>query len=126
MNSLYDAAGFGRRLKEHRIKNHMTQEQLAEKIGTATSSISHLENGSHAPSLNTLLQLCKVFHIGVDELLCDSLPVKSDYLDKDIADLITGCTPLEKQMIKDIIRVTLSTLRNYERDESERTDVSDS
>lgn len=117
LKSLFDAADFGKRLKDFRIKNHMTQEQLADKIGTVTSSISHLENGTHAPSLNTLLRLCNVFGIGVDELLSDSLPVKSNYLDKDIAELISDCTPLEKQMIKEIISVTLSTLRNYEEDQ---------
>lgn len=114
MDSIFDAAGFGQRLRKYRISSHMTQEQLAEKIGTVTSSISHLENGSHAPSLNTLIRLCNVFGIGVDALLADSLPVKSDYLDRDIADLMSDCTPLEKTMIRDIIRVTLETLRHYE------------
>lgn len=113
MKSLFDASGFGKRLREFRLKNHMTQEQLANQIGTVTSSISHLENGTHAPSLNTLLRLCNVFGIGVDELLSDSLPVKSNYLDKDISELLADCTPLEKQMIKEIITATLSTLRQY-------------
>lgn len=122
LKSLFDAAAFGRRLKKLRIKNNMTQEQLAEKIGTVTSSVSHLENGTHAPSLNTLLSLCKVFGTGVDELLSDSLPVKSAYLDKDIAELIEDCTPLEKQMIKEIIQVTLSALREYNQNESGEND----
>ena len=49
-----DYTKLGERLKEARIKKHMTQEELSEKIDSATSSISHLENGTHSPSLKTL------------------------------------------------------------------------
>lgn len=113
MQGEFDSAAFGRRLKAIRKKSGLTQEQLAGRIGTVTSSVSHLENGTHAPSLHTLLKLCDVFNIGVDELLADSLPVKSAYLDKDIAELLADCSPEEKQMIKEIITVTLKTLREY-------------
>lgn len=109
----FDASGFGKRLRQFRIKNHLTQEALAEKIDTATSSISHLENGTHSPSLKTLINLCNVLGIGVDDLLADSLPVKSVHLDRDIAALLFDCTPTEKQILKDIIITTKETLRTH-------------
>lgn len=108
---VFDAAGFGTRLKHHRIKNHLTQDDLAEKIDTATSSISHLENGTHSPSLKTLIKLCNALNIGVDDLLADSLPVRESYLDKDIADLLADCNASEKQIIKDIIITTKKSIR---------------
>ena len=89
----------------------MTQEELAESIDTATSSISHLENGTHNPSLKTLINLCEVLNIGVDDLLADSLPVESAHLDTDISELLADCTPKEKQIIKDIVIATKKTLR---------------
>ena len=110
---IFDEQGFGRRLKEYRLKNHLTQEALAEKIDTATSSISHLENGTHTPSLKTLIKLCNALNIGVDDLLADSLPVRSVHLDSDIADLLSDCSPSEKQILKDIIITTKKTLRTH-------------
>ncbi len=109
----FDAGGFGRRLKQYRIKNHLTQEELAEKINTATSSVSHLENGTHSPSLKTLISLCAVLEIGVDDLLADSLPAKSVYLDGDIAEQLADCSPAEKQIIADIVTELKRTLRAH-------------
>lgn len=110
---VFDADGFGWRLKQYRIRNHMTQDDLAEKIDTVTSSISHLENGTHSPSLKTLIKLCNALGIGVDDLLADSLPVRDSYLDRDIAELLADCNAKEKQIIKDIIITTKKTLREH-------------
>ena len=108
----FDARSFGKRLKHIRTAHHLTQEELAEQIDTAASSISHLENGTHSPSLKTLINLCNTLDIGIDDLMADSLPVKSIHLDRDIADLLSDCTTGEKQIIKEIIISTKSALRN--------------
>ena len=110
----FDARGFGKRLKHIRMSHHLTQEELAEQIDTATSSISHLENGTHSPSLKTLIHLCNALDIGVDDLLADSLPVKSIHLDQDIAELLSDCTTSEKQIVKEIIISTKNALRNQQ------------
>ena len=44
-------------LKEERIKAGLTQEQLAEKIGTKKTYISRLENGKADVQLNTLFRI---------------------------------------------------------------------
>jgi HTH-type transcriptional regulator/antitoxin HipB len=49
-------------LKEARNEAHITQEQLAEKIGTKKSYISRLENGKADIQLSTLY---KIFEIGL-------------------------------------------------------------
>ncbi len=45
------------RLKEERLKAGLTQEQLAEKIGTKKSYISRLENGRADVQLSTLFRI---------------------------------------------------------------------
>lgn len=45
------------RLKEERIKAGLTQEQLAQKIGTKKSYISRLENGKADIQLSTLFKI---------------------------------------------------------------------
>ena len=107
MKNELDYTKLGERLKEARIKKHMTQEELSEKIDSATSSISHLENGTHSPSLKTLIKICNVLEIGIDALLCDSLSaISSSYLDKDFEKLLSDCTVQEKKLLLRILEVT--------------------
>ena len=44
-------------LKEERLRAGLTQEQLAEKIGTKKTYISRLENGKADIQLNTLFRI---------------------------------------------------------------------
>ena len=46
-------------LKEERIRAGLTQEQLAEKIGTKKTYISPLENGKADVQLTTLFRICE-------------------------------------------------------------------
>jgi ribosome-binding protein aMBF1 (putative translation factor) len=52
-----DAFILGERLKEERQKAGLTQEQLAEKIGTKKSYISRVENGHADIQVSTLLKI---------------------------------------------------------------------
>ena len=52
-----DAFILGERLKEERQKAGLTQEQLAEKIGTKKSYISRVENGHADIQFSTLLKI---------------------------------------------------------------------
>lgn len=80
---------------------------IERKIDSATSSISHLENGTHSPSLKTLIKICNVLEIGIDALLCDSLSaISSSYLDKDFEKLLSDCTVQEKKLLLRILEVT--------------------
>ena len=42
---------------EERIKQNLTQEELALKVGTQKSNISRLENGSFNPSLDFIIKI---------------------------------------------------------------------
>ena len=53
----WDAFIIGERLKHERIKAGMTQEQLAQKIGTKKSFISRVENGRTDIQLSTLSRI---------------------------------------------------------------------
>ena len=112
MDRLFDANKFGERLKAYRLKNHLSQMELAEKIGSSTSSISHLENGTHSPSLETLLRLSQVLNIGIDDILFDSLPaVESVFLDKNTEKIFSDCTITEKRILIKILEAAKKAIR---------------
>ncbi|MBP1046075.1 helix-turn-helix transcriptional regulator [Enterococcus sp. BWM-S5] len=59
----------GIRLKEKRLKHHLTQEQLAEKIYVSRQTISGWENGKNQPDLENLIMLSELYKTTLDELL---------------------------------------------------------
>ena len=44
-----------------RMRHRLTQEQLADRIGTTASAISRLESGQHVPSMGTLRKLAHAY-----------------------------------------------------------------
>lgn len=59
----------GEILKEHRIKNKMTQEFVAESLGVSRQAVSKWENGTSDPSTFNLLSLAKLYKMNADDLL---------------------------------------------------------
>ena len=52
-----DAFIIGEQLKDERLKAGLTQEELAERIGTKKSFISRVENGKADIQLSTLVKI---------------------------------------------------------------------
>lgn len=44
-------------LIKYRMEQGLTQQELAERVGTSYSQISRIESGRHATSINTLLRI---------------------------------------------------------------------
>jgi len=57
------------RLRDTRLKNDLTQEQLAQKLGTDVKQISRWESGKFSPNLETLVQIASVLNVSADYLL---------------------------------------------------------
>lgn len=60
---------FGKKLKELRIEQGLSQQKLGESLGFCNQTISFWESGSREPDLDTLLQIALFFNIPVNELL---------------------------------------------------------
>lgn len=59
---------FGKRVKELRKQNHLTQEKLAELIGIDTRNLIKIENGETFPRIQTLEKLLEVLNIAPYEI----------------------------------------------------------
>lgn len=53
----------GKRIQLIRKSNGLTQEKLAELIDIETPSLSYLETGKYAPSIETLQKLCNALNV---------------------------------------------------------------
>lgn len=60
---------FGNTLKTLRLRENMTQAQLARKLGLTKSVISAYETGLRLPSYDVLIHISKIFKVSTDYLL---------------------------------------------------------
>ena len=72
----------GKFILECRKEKKLTQEQLAEKLGVTSKSISRWENGNTMPDYSLLKDLCNALDINVNELLSGERIKESDYMNK--------------------------------------------
>lgn len=56
-------------LKFYRRLVHMTQSELAEKLGTSKQSISNMENGSSVISKKTAKELARIFNVDISKFI---------------------------------------------------------
>lgn len=73
------------RIKILREELKMTQQELADKLDGAKSTIAMYENETRKPSLEVLIKLSEIFNCSIDYLLGKSnYKNESDYIDKNI------------------------------------------
>lgn len=71
---------FSERLKELRKQAHLTQVELASKLGIVQSSYADWERGKKKPTQDNLVKIAQVLNVSVDYLVGNS-EEKSDELD---------------------------------------------
>lgn len=64
----------GQKIQEYRVKNELSQEMLAEKLGVSRQSVSKWELGQTLPEVDKIIAMSKLFSVAADELLaiCES------------------------------------------------------
>lgn len=58
-------------IRKYRKINHMSQDELAEKLQVTRQSISLWETGQTQPSLDNIVALAKLFDVSMDDLLSE-------------------------------------------------------
>ena len=59
----------GKNIKIERIRNDLSQEQLAEKAGVSTRTISLIENGLQHPKLFLIVKISKILNVDINVFL---------------------------------------------------------
>ena len=93
---------FAERLKELRKQAHLTQVELAKRLGIGQSSYADWERGKKKPTQDNLVKIAQVLNVSVDYLVGNS-EEKSDDLDN--IELLfrmnsKGLTDEEKEVFK--------------------------
>lgn len=60
---------FHERLKMLREESGFTQQHLAEVLNLTSGAVSHYENGTNEPTIDTLIRIADVLNVSVDYLV---------------------------------------------------------
>ena len=101
----------GGRVREIRIKNGMTQEQLAEAANLSVPYISHIERGFKRPSLETLMRVAGALHVTADCLLSGLQPADRNAFLQDIEELLDDCSLRERRVLLEVASALKRVLR---------------
>lgn len=65
-----------------RKERKWTQEQLGQLLGVTNKTVSRWENGNYMPPVEMLLELSKLYHISINEILSGQRLTESEYYEK--------------------------------------------
>ena len=102
MDKNIDYAALGKRIKEKRISEKLTQEQLGEICELSAAHIGHIERGTRILSVEVLFRIAQVLNVSVDYLLFDS--VEND-------NILSSIAPILKDSDKNKVNNFLKTVR---------------
>lgn len=111
--STYDEVNFrqiGVKIKEERLKRHLTQEKLAEMVDVTPAFVGHIERGERSLSLITLIKISNCLGVTIDYLLSETIVPKDENIVEEFRNLING-KPIETKLaLIDIIKSVLKYL----------------
>ena len=79
-----DYKKIGNFIEAQRKEKKLTQAKLAEKIFVSEKTVSKWENGNGIPDTNSLLKLCEVFNVSLNELLSGEKSTNDKHLGDQI------------------------------------------
>ena len=95
---------FGDNLRILRKSKNISQEDLAEKVNVSRQSVSKWETGEAYPEMNNILQLCKIFHCNINDLVNDNM-VDLDSLDDEIKMSVVKFKKEKQSQMKGISKI---------------------
>ena len=100
---MLDYTAIGKKIRQHRKKQELSQEQLAERVWISVTHMSHIETGATKLSLPVLVDIANVLSVGVDELLGSTAADKKNEAASNIQALLNTCTPKQIKVLEEII-----------------------
>lgn len=100
----------GKRLREERLHCGLTQEQVAEAVNVSTTYIGLIEHGERSVTLDKLIALSQCFHVSIDYLLQDAIPLTDSMQEKQLLSLWHKANEQERETILSLIRLIVQPL----------------
>ena len=99
----------GKRIKEYRLANKMTQVMLAKKTGLSEMAIYSYETGKRLPALEPLVLLSNALNVSTDTLLCDYVENQNKSHSDGIMEKVNNLPEKEQERILRIMDALVAT-----------------
>lgn len=103
---MMDYLDLGKKIRQIRRQQSLTQEQLAEMTGISASFLGHIERGTRIASIDTLVDLCNTLHVSPDYLLSASL---------DQAHYTPEFSPKDRAKLSELLRMAQDAVQNWDK-----------
>lgn len=97
---------FGDNLRKLRKLRKFSQEELAAEMQVSRQSVSKWETGESYPEMNNILQLCKLFHCQINDLVNDSI-IDVDALDEEVKTNVVKFKEKQQNKMKGLSRAIM-------------------
>lgn len=99
---------FGKILRDFRVKNNMTQEQLSEKLGISLKYISRIENGNNGVKTQTLINYMNILGITPNTIYASFITNKEAAKNIEISEKLISLTDDKKEFLNSIIDLLIN------------------
>lgn len=89
----------GDKIRQYRKLNHLSQEELAEKLSVSRQSISLWENNQTQPTIENIVVLAKLFDVSTDELLTTRSETADGYTEPVFVPTPPAADPIPRPVI---------------------------
>lgn len=110
---MIDWESVGKRVKMFRIRNKMSQEELAERVQISRIHIGYLERGERIPSVEVIVNVANALNVSADDILAENLLFADSIVSMDDIDFLADSTPQEYQILIRMMRYLKEILREY-------------
>ncbi len=94
---------FGKILRDFRIKNKLTQEQLSEKLGISLKYISRIENGNNGVKTQTLINYMNILGITPNTIYAPFITNKEASKNIEITEKLSSLSNEKKEFLSSVI-----------------------
>jgi len=95
----------GERIRKGRKEKGLTQERLSEEIDITIAFLSRIERGAAQINLRRLAQISTVLDIPIEKLITGTTVTATNYLDKELYNVLIQCTPQKQRLIYNIAKM---------------------
>ena len=97
----------GQRIRKHREKSRLSQEQLAERADVSSQTISTAETGKKRLRVENIIKICEALEISPDYLLLGEISPQDLTI---LSEKLSPLTPGQYRHLEDIIDSYISAL----------------
>lgn len=87
----------GTRIQKARKEQHISQNELAEKLNISVSHLSAIECGRSNFGIDIFMRITEVLKVSADSLLRTDTPAVSAIYGSELSSLLQDCSPAEAE-----------------------------